>query len=299
MIVIKDRFENIVNNEKITLTIGNFDGVHLGHQFLIKNVLKYEDSKHALMTFYPHPMKVLRDVSFKEVSNLNQKIAFLKEFNLDYVFIVEFIQSFYELSKYEFINFLKRLNVIRLVIGKDFRFGINAEGSLNDLYDHFEVIVIDDKKEGHIRISTTYIKDLILESNLEKAKEMLTRDYQIDGIVIDGDKVGKTLGFPTANLLIENYVLPNNGVYYVEVLLDNKRYGGALNIGYNPTINYSTTKRVEVYILNFNKQIYGEKITVVLKKFIRPELKFKSREELIERMTSDVNLCKNLFNEVK
>ncbi len=298
MKILIDSYKNIKNNEQITLTIGNFDGVHLGHQQLINKVLSFDDTKHALMTFNPHPMKVLRDVSFKEISTLDQKIEFLKPFNLDYFFVVLFNEEFYKLSKEEFITFLKKLNVKRLVIGKDFRFGKNASGNINDLLDNFEVIIVEDEKRGQIRISTTYIKDLITETKLEEAEKMLSRKYQIKGKVIDGDKVGRTLGIPTANLLVDSYVLPNNGVYFVKVLLDDKKYAGALNIGYNPTINYSVKKRVEVHLLDFDENIYGKELTLIFYKYLRPELQFSSKESLIKQMADDLRICKKLFLEV-
>lgn len=298
MKTIKENYNKIINNEPITLSIGNFDGVHLGHQQLINKVLSFSDTKHALMTFNPHPMKVLRDISFKEISTLTQKEAFLKPFNLDYLFVVNFNEEFYKLSKDDFIKFLKGLNVKRLVIGKDFRFGKNASGNISDLVNNFEVVIVEDEKRGQIRISTTYIKDLILETKLDEAEKMLSRKYQIEGKVIDGDKVGRTLGIPTANLLVTNYVLPENGVYFVTVILDGKKYAGALNIGYNPTINYSVTKRVEVHILDFDENIYGKNLTLIFEKYLRPELQFPTRESLIKQMTDDVNLCKKLFLEV-
>ncbi len=298
MKILRDNYNNIINNEEITLTIGNFDGVHLGHQQLIKKVLSYSDTKHALMTFSPHPMKVLRDISFKEISSLDQKIEFLKPFNLDYLFIVNFNEAFYKLSKEAFINFLKSIKVKRLVIGKDFRFGINASGSLSDLVNDFDIVIVDDEKRGQIRISTTYIKDLIRETKLDEAEKMLSRKYQIKGKVIDGDKVGRTLGIPTANLLVENFVLPNNGVYFVVVIVDGKKYGGALNIGYNPTINYSVTKRVEVHILDFDEFIYGKEVTLVFYKYLRPELQFSNKEILIKQLVDDVSLCKKMFSSV-
>ncbi len=298
MKVIKENFNNIKVSEPLTLTIGNFDGVHLGHQLLINKVVSYGDTKHALMTFNPHPMKVLRDISFKEISTLEQKVSFLKPFKLDYLLVVTFNEAFYTLTKEEFIAFLKDINVKRLVIGKDFRFGKNASGSLTDLIDVFDVVVIDDMKKGQIRISTTYIKDLISETKLDEAEKMLTRKYQITGKVIDGDKVGRTLGIPTANLFVENYVLPNNGVYFVTVILDGKKYGGALNIGYNPTINYSVKKRVEVHILDFDDNIYGKELTLVFQKYLRPELQFNTKESLISQMALDLQNCRNLFLEV-
>lgn len=295
MKIIINNYEQIKNKTPLTITIGNFDGIHLGHQALINKTLSFTDSKSAVLSFYPHPKKVLTDVDFKQLMSLEQKLNALKPFKLDYTFIVNFTQDFANISPLEFINFLKELTVKRIIIGKDFRFGKFAKGNISDLKKHFKVVLIDDLVENQVRISTSYIKNLLIEGKLNKASSLLNRNYQIEGIVIDGDKVGKTLGFPTANLAVDSYVLPPNGVYFVKVDINNKIYGGALNIGYNPTINYQVNKRVEVHILDFNEQIYGKKIKLTFINFLRKELKFKNKEELIKTMTADVKKCRHLF----
>ncbi len=295
MKVFIDDYQNIINKEPLTITIGNFDGVHLGHQILIEKVKSFKDTKTGILTFDPHPMKFLRDVRFEKLMSVDQKIEVLKTFHLDYGFFVNFTTEFSNLSVLEFIHFLKEINVKRIVIGKDFKFGAYAKGSVSDLIKHFEVIIVDDILKSHTRVSTTYIKDLLTTGNLSKAKEMLTRDYAIEGVVIHGDKVGRTLGMPTANLDINDYVLPLNGVYYVHVDYNDKVYAGALNIGYNPTVNYSVTKRTEVHILNFNETIYGKTLKLIFKSYIRPELKFDNKETLIETMQNDIKTCEKLF----
>lgn len=299
MRVFKDHYQNIKNLEPLTLTIGNFDGVHTGHQGLIEYVKSFKDTKGALLTFYPHPMKVLRNVEYQQISTLDQKIKFIEPFNLDYMFIATFDEDFSSLSSDEFIDFLKRLNVKRIIIGQDFRFGKYAKGTVSDLQQHFLVEIFGDVKKDNIRISTTYIKDLIYSGNLEQAEIMLSRPYEITGKVIHGDGVGRTLGMPTANLDVNSYVLPRNGVYYVKVLFNDKVYGGALNIGYNPTINYSVTKRVEVHILEFNEDIYGKELTLQFMKYLRPEYQFKSKDLLMMQLVKDISNVRMLYNEDK
>jgi len=297
MKVYQDHYQNLKNTDTLTLTIGNFDGVHIGHQGLINYVKSFKDTKSALLTFYPHPMKVLRNVEYQQLSNLDQKAKFIEAFNLDYMFIATFDEAFSSLSSDNFIGFLKDLNVKRIIIGRDFRFGKYAKGTIEDLQKQFDVVVYDDVKRENIRISTTYIKDLIYSGDLEQAEIMLSRPYEITGKVIHGDGVGRTLGMPTANLDVNAYVLPKNGVYYVKVFYEDKVYGGALNIGYNPTINYSITKRVEVHILDFNEDIYDKALTLQFIKYLRPEYQFKSKELLMMQLAKDIQNSKALFEE--
>lgn len=295
MKLFRDTYKNLNNNDPITLSIGNFDGVHKGHQALIKEVKSYKDTKSAVLTFSPHPMKALRDVEFQEISTIDQKIKFLSETNIDMAFVVTFNKAFADLSVNEFITFLKNLSVKRLILGRDARFARHASGSIKDLIPHFEVIVIEDIKRKSMRISTTYIKDLIYSGDITEASKMLSRPYELVCRVMHGDKVGRTLNMPTANLNIGSYVLPKNGVYFVTVDYNGKTYGGALNIGYNPTINYKISKRVEVHILDFDKEIYDEVLTLKFMKFLRPEYKFSSKEALMDQLELDKEACRMLF----
>lgn len=282
------RFSDMTNDKPLTLTIGNFDGLHRGHQFLIMNT-KYPDTESALLTFAPHPMKVLRNMKDHVIiMSLEKKIEIVKSLGIDHMFIAEFDKEMAQTSKEAFIDQLKRLNVKRLVLGVDFRFGSHASGHVEDLRKEFEVIVLDDVVHQETRISTTYIKDLLYSGELARAELLLGRPYSIEGVVVHGDKVGRTLGMPTANLDLESYVLPPNGVYYVDVIHKGIMYPGALNIGYNPTINYSIKKRVEVYILNFNQTIYGDKLEIIFRQYLRPEKQFESKEKLIVQLMKDI-----------
>ncbi|PKK87516.1 MAG: hypothetical protein CVV63_00725 [Tenericutes bacterium HGW-Tenericutes-8] len=287
-------FLEMSNQKPLTMTIGNFDGLHRGHQFLIEKT-KYTDTESAVLTFYPHPMKVLRSMKDHVILMSNEKkIQLIKQMGIEHLFIATFDKTMAQTSKADFINQLKQLNVKRLVLGVDFRFGSHASGHVQDLMAHFEVVLLEDVVHQDTRISTTYIKDLLYSGELARAELLLGRPYSIAGIVIHGDKVGRTLGMPTANLDIDSYVLPPNGVYYVDVMYENHMYPGALNIGYNPTINYSVKKRVEVYILDFNKTIYGEQLEVVFRQYLRPEKQFKSKEVLIEQLQKDIEDVKRL-----
>lgn len=290
-----DDYKKLINSEPLTLTIGNFDGLHVGHQELINKAVSFSDTKSALLSFDPHPEKLLRDVRHQKLMTTEQKVELLKDFNLDKVFIVNFTKEFGQLSVDEFICFLKNLAVKRIVIGRDFRFGAYAKGHVDDLKKHFLVEIVPDVLINNTRISSTYVKNLIYTGEVEKAAKLLGHYYEITGVVIHGDKVGRTLKIPTANLFYNDFVLPKNGVYFSTVEYEGNIYAGALNIGYNPTINYSLTKRAEVHILDFNEEIYDKSLKIKIIKYLRPELKFKNKEELVEQMKNDLKKCEELF----
>lgn len=295
MQVFIDNYENLKNSEPLTITIGNFDGLHIGHFALINKTVSFYDTKPALLSFEPHPAKILKDVKHQKLMSLNSKIDILKGTNLQQVYFVNFTKAFADLSVEEFINFLKALSVKRIIVGKDFRFGAYRKGTTNDLLKHFLVEIVDDILINSVRASSTYIKDLIYSGEVLKASSILGRPYEIEGKVIHGDKVGRALGIPTANLDYNDFVLPKNGVYYTLVEYLGVTYAGALNVGYNPTINHSITKRAEVHILGFEGEIYGEELKIKIVKYLRPELKFNSKEELVAQMQKDLKDCKSLF----
>lgn len=288
MKLIIDNYKNIKNSEPLTITIGNFDGIHLAHQALLKKLSKYKDTKSGLVTFNPHPSKLFKVPNYQKLISLDDKIKIISNFNIDYMFIVEFDEEFSKLSVNEFINFLKNLNVKRVIIGSDFRFGYKKSGSINDLKKYFKVIVIEDLLTNNELISTTHIKQLIYNAKLDEAKELLTRNYFITGPVMKGSNIGSKIGFPTANIDYNDYLIPKDGVYYANVIYQGKLYRGALNIGHNPTLNYSNKKRVEVHLLDFNGELYGSYLTVYFIKYLREELKFSNKDELIKTLRNDV-----------
>lgn len=288
MKLIIDNYKNIKNSEPLTITIGNFDGIHLAHQTLLKKLSKYKDTKCGLVTFNPHPSKLFKVPNYQKLISLDDKIKIISNFNIDYMFVVEFDEEFSKLSVNEFIDFLKNLNVKRVIIGSDFRFGYKKSGSINDLKKYFKVIVIEDLLTNNELISTTHIKQLIYNAKLDEAKELLTRNYFITGPVMKGSNIGSKIGFPTANIDYDDYLIPKDGVYYANVIYQGKLYRGALNIGHNPTLNYSNKKRVEVHLLDFNGELYGSYLTVYFIKYLREELKFNNKDELIKTLRNDV-----------
>lgn len=291
--------KEVVIDEPITLTIGNFDGLHLGHQTLLETVKSYTDSKHAALTFDPHPRKYFMGHAYKTLFTIKGKINLFKDKDFDYLIIGNFNQELANKSIDEFIELLKCLNVKRLVLGKDFRFAKKASGSINDLKKHFEVIVVNTVKSDDIeRISTTLIKTYISDGNISKANKLLGYEYHVLGTVEHGNKVGRKLGFPTANINYEDILLPKTGVYLVKVNIDNKNYYGLANVGFNPTINVSKNKRLEVYILDYNDNSYDKDVIITFIKRLRDELKFNTVEELIKQMENDEINARNLIEKM-
>jgi riboflavin kinase/FMN adenylyltransferase len=294
MMIFTAPYDQIHIDEEITVTIGNFDGLHLGHQQLIERVLSFKDTKHAVLTFDPHPLSVVRKQMLRTLTQKNDKINLFSSYKLDYIIIVNFTHEFSNLSINEFIQFLKNIHVKRVVVGRDARFGYRGEGSIENLREHFLVDVVDDLLYNNTRVSTTYVKDLLTEGDLMSSYALLNRNYRIQGSVVHGNKVGHKLGYPTANIDYDHYFLPKNGVYYVKVNIDGMSYRAMANIGYNPTVNFTADCRLEVYILDFQSEIYGKVIDVEFIKYIRPEFKFKSRKDLIDQLKHDEEVIRTL-----
>lgn len=279
----------------ITLTIGNFDGVHLGHQKLIELALNEKDTKSAVLTLAPHPQTVFnRDKNFKTLFTTQQKLYNLLKYDLDYIFIAKFEESFYSLSIDEFIKRLQKLGVKKLILGRDFRFAKNGSGSVLDLKEHFDLVIVDDVIYNNIRVSTTQIKQTLKEGNINLVNELLGYNYYITGSVEHGNKIGKTLGFPTANIKYDN-LLPKDGVYLVKIQIDGVYYYGISNIGNNPTVNYSEEKKFEVFILDYSNEIYNCNVTVQFLERLRDEMKFGSKEELIEQIKNDEKKARSII----
>ena len=294
MIIQYDTYDKIENKEDLTITLGNFDGLHLGHQRLINRVLRYEDTKHAVITFTPHPSEVLRNMPFRTLTQKRDKIQLLAEFSLDYAFFVKFDEAFSKLSVKEFIDFLRSISVKRIIIGRDARFGYRGQGTIDDLKKYFAVDVLDDFLYNHTRVSTTYIKDFLLQGDLDSAKKLLSRNYEITGKVVHGKQIGRDLGFPTINIDFDNYFLPRMGVYQVEVFILDRWYYGMANIGNNPTINFSEARRLEIFIFDFDEDVYQKKVIIKFLQYIRPEYRFVNKNELVKQLKKDEQIIRTL-----
>lgn len=294
-------FENYTENTPKVLSLGMFDGVHLGHISIInllKSVAQENNLETAILTFWPHPRKVFNpNDEIKLLNTLNEKLNLLENANLDVVFLKSFDENFRNLTGEEFVRqiLVQKLNVKHIIIGHDHVFGKNKSGNFELLQKlskelDFKVQQLNAVKEGDSNISSTKIRNCLSNGNITGANKMLGYHYSVSGKVIDGKKLGRTIGYPTANIEVDELkLLPKKGAYIVEVFVKNKFYKGMLSIGTNPTVN-GEKLTVEVYILDFNEDIYGEEITVKFRDFLHEEIKFESLEKLIERLDEDKRL---------
>ena len=285
--------------ERKTVSLGNFDGVHLGHQKLMKNNLeisKKHDLEPAVLLFKENTKLRLRQ-EVEYMTSLEDKIEILAAMGIKTFCLIDFDEKFMNLSPREFIDEIinKKLNASYIICGKDYRFGKKASGDIKTLAKFeerygYKTSVVDFEKEDEskdIKISSNHIRDIIREGNISKANKLLGRNYKIKGKVVDGMKRGRTMNFPTANLkLAFNYVLPVDGVYLTKVNIDNNYHYALTNIGTNPTFE-NNERKVETYILDFDKNIYGKDIAIEFIEFFRYDIKFDSKEDLIEQMNKD------------
>ncbi|WP_258099016.1 bifunctional riboflavin kinase/FAD synthetase [Marinoscillum pacificum] len=282
------------------VTSGTFDGVHFGHQKILKKIIqiaKEKGGKSVVLTFWPHPRFVLKPDSndLKLLTTFEEKAQLLDQIGIDYLVKIPFTREFSELSSDEFIRqiLVNKLNTQKLVIGYDHRFGKNREGGFDYLMEHsqdygFEIEEIHRQDIEHVGVSSTKIREALANGNIHIANEFLEREYSITGFVKDGDRIGRSIGFPTANLDIpETYkLIPADGAYAVRVEVDGKNYQGMLNIGQRPTVS-GQERRIEVNIFDFNEDIYNHRVKVAFVRLLRKEQKFSSIEELKDQLNKD------------
>jgi riboflavin kinase/FMN adenylyltransferase len=294
MELIKFKLGEKYNLGKLAVALGEFDGLHIAHQELIKKAINYAKAnniKSAVVSFDPHPDYVLKkrfDQGY--ITPMKAKAEKLEELGVDYFIVIPFTIELAKLSPNDFINnYLKAFEIEKVVVGFDFRFGHRGSGNSDTLREHFKVEVVERITLHDEKIGSNEIRDYLIQGEMEKVKNMLGRYYNITGKVVSGNQVGRTLGIRTANIQIEErYQVLRKGVYAVYVSFNNKRYFGVCNIGNNPTINYVSIPRLEVHILDFNQEIYDEVISVDFVKFLRDEEKFASVEAMIAQINQDI-----------
>lgn len=293
---------NKFNVKHPVISIGMFDGVHLGHKHIISNlqqIAKKTNGESVLITFSPHPRLFLNptDSNLQLINTIEEKFELLEKSGVDNLLIIPFTKDFSELTSCQFIeNFLvEKIKLSHLVVGYNHRFGKNREGSFKNLANcasifNFKIEQLGEVKIDNENVSSTKIRKLLKIGNVKLANKYLNYKYFINGIVTDGQKIGRKLGFPTANILIEgkNKLIPGDGVYAVEVFLEEKKYFGMLNIGVRPTISETQTKKsIEVHIFNFHESIYKKKIKLAFIEKIRDEQKFENLEQLSKQLETD------------
>lgn len=295
------------------LTIGTFDGVHFGHQQILKrlNELKQKHGlQTALLTFDPHPRKVLfpEQKDLKLLTTTNEKLELLKQNGVDIAVVYPFSKAFAQLDARLYIqNILsKSLKVKHLIIGYDHKFGKDRDGDINTLKSYanefnYEVEEISAQDIDNINVSSSKIRHAIEKGDISLANKYLGYKYFVNGTVVKAKQLGRTIGYPTANIAIDDQekLIPAIGVYFVEAVVENERYYGMLNIGKNPTTDTDGLVKIEVNLFNFDRDIYGCKIRVHFIEFIRNEIKFNGLEELKAQLAKDKATCIDLINKQK
>lgn len=282
------------------VTTGTFDGVHIGHQKIIarlKEVAKEENGETVLLTFYPHPRMVLfpDDNELKLINTQKEKIELLEKYGIDHLIIYPFTKEFSRLTSVEFVRniLVNKIKTKKLVIGYNHHFGRNREGSFEHLKEYgplygFEVEEIAAEDIDNIEISSTKIRKALQTGDVKTAATCLGHPYTLSGRVVEGMKLGRTIGYPTANIVVEDVykLIAADGIYAVKLKYKNKLYAGMLSIGNNPTVE-GKGRSIEVYIFDFNETIYGDTVTVCFIERLRDEQKFNSLDELKEQLAKD------------
>jgi riboflavin kinase / FMN adenylyltransferase len=284
------------------LTIGTYDGVHAGHQAIIQRIneiAREVDGESVVLTFDPHPRLVLQPDSkdLKLISTISEKIELFERFGLAHLVITPFSKDFASMDAAEYVEqvLVKKFRPKVIVIGYDHRFGKGRQGDIDLLRKlgpkwGYTVEEISVQTIDEISVSSTKVRNALLEGDIRSANQLLAHPFTLCGQVVHGDQIGRTLGFPTANIHVPDphKLIPPPGVYAVRVQVKNRIFDGALSISFRPTITDSGELRIEVYILDFNEDIYGENIRLTFVDHIRADAKFDSLEDLIGQMKNDV-----------
>lgn len=299
--IIHDGYENLDLKTPVT-TLGIFDGVHLGHKALLSLVVsraREEKSDSVVITFSPHPRMVLdpnsKNLSF--LTTIEEKTELLAQADIDHLILIKFTREFSNIPACDFIRdiLVGKIGTRHLIIGHDHHFGRRGEGDFETIKRcaeelEFTVEQVEGFQTNDMMVSSTTIREALLRGSIDEANRLLGYSYSLTGTIVEGRKLGRTIGFPTANIrpLSEQKLIPGNGVYAVEVQLDKSIYNGMLSIGSNPTVNNDPLFRsIEVNILNFSEDIYNRKLTVCFKDKLRDEKKFNDLTQLKEQMSID------------
>ena len=292
---------NAVPNSPAIVTIGMFDGVHIGHQKIIKHLIKTAKKSHlksVILTFFPHPRMVLqKDTHIKLINTINERAIILNNLGLDYLLVKKFTKTFSRLSAEDFVRdiLVEKLKAKKVIIGYDHRFGRNRNADINDLKKFgaqygFEVEEISAQDINDVAVSSTKIRKALEEGNIDKANAFLGYPFMLTGKVVKGKALGRQIDYPTANIQIaEAYkLIPKHGSYVVRSIINKEPVYGMMNIGVNPTVG-GKSMSIEIYFLDFNDDLYDQKIQVSLLQHIRSEEKFGSVDLLKSQLEKDKN----------
>ena len=297
------------STKKTILTLGTFDGVHIGHKKILERITQNtENGKYEslVLTFFPHPRMVLQEKSeIKLLNTISEKSKLLEETGIENLVIHPFNESFSRLTAEEFVHsiLVDQFHIQKIIIGHDHRFGRNRTANIDDLIAFgaeygFEVEQISAQEIQDVSVSSTKIRKALDEGNIALANNYLGYPYFLSGEVVKGKQLGRTIGFPTANIHIEEDYkkIPKNGVYIVKTFIDNKEIFGMMNIGFNPTVN-GEKQTIEVNLFDFDADIYGQKLEISLLEYIREEQKFGSVDLLKEQLNRDKNTALNYVSQ--
>ena len=287
------------------VTIGNFDGVHKGHQVLIEKTATYAKArgiKSAVFTFLNHPINYFVPEKVKNIFDEKEKERLIESFGIDYLIDIPFDKAMTKISAEQFIvKILKdKIHAKKIVVGHDFTFARNKEGNADVLRDMgyeygIEVEIVQPIKINGIRVSSTFIRELISEGRVDEIPQYLGTHYVIEGEIIHGKANGRKMGYPTANISLKDQIInPKNGIYASRVIIDGKKYFGATNVGMNPTVNGKYLS-IETNILDFNEDIYGKRVRIEFLEKIRDEKKFESLDELRKQLDLDTGFVRQKY----
>ena len=296
---------NFSSSEQTFVTIGTFDGVHYGHQQIIEKLVseaKKTNKKSVVLTFFPHPRMVLqKDNSLELINTIDERATLLKKTGLDYLIIHPFSKEFSKMSALEFVRdiLVNQLNISKLIIGYDHHFGKNREGNITQLseYSHVYDFIVEEipaQDIDSVSISSTKVRRALHAGNLKTANNYLGYNFMLNGTVVNGKKLGGTIGYPTANIDVkETYkLIPKTGVYVVKSTLDKKIVFGMMNIGSRPTVD-GNHQTIEVHFFDFNQDLYNQNLTIELMYFLRDEHKFDSIDSLVHQLKKDEETARN------
>ncbi len=301
-----DEFKPVKN---AIVTIGTFDGVHLGHRKIIERIrqlAKDSGGETVILTFFPHPRMILHpeDHNLKMINTMDEKAQLLEQLGVDHLIITPFSRDFSNQTAEEYIRdiLVKKIGTKKIVIGYDHRFGKDRQGGLTELQQlapvyGYEVVEIPEQDIHDVAISSTRIRNALLSDEIDLANEFLGYPFFVTGKVMRGDQIGRTIGYPTANILIEETykLIPADGIFAVKVQLNDREYKGMGYIGHRPTIN-GMTRNIEVNIFDFNEDIYSQSIRMEFIKYVRGDIKFTTLDDLTVQLGKDKEAVMALFN---
>jgi len=287
------------------LIIGNFDGLHKGHLSILSEAINLKKqksySKIGLLTFEPNPKEFFFNLKNFKITKINDKIEILKKLKIDFLHVVKFNKKFRNFSAEDFCKKIlkKKINPSKIIIGKEFKFGKNRMGSPSLLKKYFSIKIASQKRISRKKISSSEIRKLISTGNISQVKKLLGRYWSVYGKVISGDKIGRKIGYRTANIFLNDCILPRRGVYVTRLYLNKTIFDGISNFGIAPTFGRKNQDVLETHLFTPVKNLYKKNVTIEFLKFLRKEKKFKSKKNLLDQIKKDITAAKKVLKNAR